>query len=301
MAPTTKVDFQQTVAQLLDHDIGRRLLAFATSGMLEEMAKDITSADLYRFASVIRKACSLLHLDADSEVIVRQHLEHLLWIQHRSAIWRNGRITSPENLGCRLYIEGEKHLASTSGYPTILITPMMFAYEDALWIYHRLCKPREIVIYGEGLRRDQLFAIVNTVFGLNNLYFADRPRIIVNILHRGGIFLTYPDFVYAGHRVHHAEFLGMNWPFSSGFITICSRPNTMLLPCYGRREGNDLLLELEEPLQVVLAPGTKSDRRWTQHLIGANIARILERMILRNPSQWQLLSTIVAECAQRAR
>jgi lauroyl/myristoyl acyltransferase len=304
MAEELRVDFQHTVAQLLEHDIGCRILAMATPAQLAELAEDIAATDLYNFPSVLNVAAGFLPSEHSPDRFVRRHLEHLLWAQHRRALWRSGRVRSPESLGCRFSVEGREHFEATLGQPTILITPMTLVYEDALWIAKLIGESRECVIYGEGLNQDDIFDQVAGVIDLSGSQVvsgaAIAPREILRVLKRGGLFLTYPDFVYDEHGVQHAQFMGMRWPFSSSFIKLCARPGTMLLPCFIEREANDLVVNLEQPVKMVLPEGEQPDPRWAQHVAAATVAQLLEEMILRNPAQWLLLSTLVAECMQRA-
>ncbi len=304
MDEESRVDFQSTVEQLLEHDIGRRILALATPAQLAELADEIAAVDLYNFPSVLRVAASLLPAEQDPDAFVRRHLEHLLWSQHRRAMWRSGRIRSPESVGCRFSVEGTEHVEATLGEPTIVITPMSLVYEDSLWMIKAIAGSRDCIIYGEGLGQDSLYDQVAGVFDLGGVRVAGSatiaPREILRVLKRGGSFITYPDFVYDGHAVEYAQFMGLRWPFSSAFIALCSRPGTMLLPCFLKREANDLIFNFEQPVQVVLPDGAPTDPRWTRSVVAATVAQLLEEMVLRNPAQWLLLSTLIAECMQRA-
>jgi lauroyl/myristoyl acyltransferase len=301
---TLKIDFQQTVSQLIEHDIGQQLLALATQSQLEELTKDIVKKDLYQFPSFIKLVAQHFNLTDCPDKFVHKHLEHLLWVQHRRALWHSGRIQSPRAFGYRLRVEGKQYLQATSGFPTILISPMTLAYEDILWMAGALDGSREIAMYGEGLNRDEFFEQIKGMFNLTGFHLIGTTlmaaRKILLILEQGGLFLTYPDFVYTGHKVSYAQFFGMRWPFSSSFISICARQNYMLLPCYMQRKATNLIVHFEPPLQTCLPENTTSDPRWAQHLMGATIAQILEKMILRNPAQWLLLATLMAECHQQA-
>src|SRR5262245_3982409 len=102
MAEKLKVDFRATVAQLLDHEIGARLLALATPQQLMELAREIAQADLFQFPSVINAAAQFILGDLLSEDFVARHLEHLVWVEHRRAVWQSGRIRSLREVGCEL-------------------------------------------------------------------------------------------------------------------------------------------------------------------------------------------------------
>lgn len=304
MAEAANAVSQETLARLLALEVGGYPLELATPAQLSELAEMVADADLLQYATAIRAAVQLLPVEVDTEAFVRAHLEHLLWVEHRKALWRSGHIRSPQSVGCRLHVKGREYLAATAGAPTVLITPMALAYEDALWMTHSLSGAREIAIYGEGLFGDKTFGEVSEVLELKNVRLVGASpasaREALRVLRRGGCFLTYPDFVYRGHKAQHARLFGMRWPFSSSFFALCAATGNMLLPCYLRREANDLTIHFAEPLQV--APGEEGagDRRWAMHLVGATVARLLEEMILCNPAQWLLLLTLVGKAEQRA-
>ena len=304
MDQNLKISLQEKISQLVEHDIGCQFLAVAGCLQLKKIAREIVSRDLYSFPSVIKAAANHLKLTDNLEEFVADHLEHILWVGHREALWRSGRIDSPQSVGIKFSIKGIKNLRMTKNFPIVLISPMTLAYADVLWIARKALKLRDIVIYGEGLVTDSTFSDVSSVFDLNgvNLVGADSAgvRKILGTLNKGGIFLTYPDFVYSGHKVQYCKVLGMKWPFSSSFISICSRNETMLLPCYVRRKCNTIFFHLEQPLQVVLPEGASSNPRWSQQLVGTAVAQLLTNMIIRNPVQWLLLSSVIAECNQRA-
>jgi lauroyl/myristoyl acyltransferase len=182
---------------------------------------------------------------------------------------------------------------------------MVLAYEDALWIIRKLFGSRPVAIYGEDLSGHGVFAQVSAVKDLGGIELVDSSpsamRRILATLAAGGVFVTYPDFVYSEHKAMSVPFLGLPWPFSRSFISLCARDGTMLLPCYPIRTGSSITVHCERPVHVVVPQGQQADPRWSLPLAGATVARLLERMILRNPTQWALLATAVGHCAQRAR
>jgi hypothetical protein len=305
MEEQLKVNFQKTVSQLIGHDIGCQLLALADCSQLKKIANELLRKDLYHFPSLIKAAAQHLNLTSDPDKFVREHLEHLLWVHHREALWLSGGIRSSGEVGVKLHIKGTKHLKITANYPTVFISPMVLAYEDILWIIREITKKRELVIYGEGLIRDTAFSQVSSIFNLDGISIAgmgiSSVRQILEVLNKNGILLTYPDFVYSGHKVQFCQLLGMKWPFSSSFIGICARDKTMLLPFCVRRECNDIFLSFEQPIQMILSKGSSADARWSRSLVGATVAQLLTKLIQRNPVQWLLLATVPAECEQRAK
>lgn len=304
MVQEIRVHSQNTLAVLLAQEIGGVQLELATPRQITNLASIVASEDLLHYATAIRASAQFLPVELELEALVQAHLEHLLWVEHRKALWSSGRIHSPQSVGCRLHVEGREHLDATQGFPTVLVMPMMLAYEDALWMTHSVSGSREVALYGEDLIDDSIFAQIANLVDLSNVRLVGATpasaRDVLRVLRRKGCFLTYPDFVYRGHKVQHAQFFGMKWPFSSSFIALCAQSGNMLLPCYLRREANDLTLHFSEPLQLSHRDDGAIDRRWVMHLVGASVARLLEEMILSNPAQWLLLLTLVAKAEQRA-
>jgi len=304
MVQEIRVNSQNTLAVLLAQEIGGIPIELATPQQIINLARLVAEEDLLQYATAIRASAQLLPVELDVEELVQAHLEHLLWVEHRKALWRSGRIRSPQSVGCGMRVEGREHLEATLGFPTVLIMPMMLAYEDALWMTHSLGGSREVALYGEGIIDDSIFAEIAQLVDLSNVRLVGATpasaRDVIRVLRRKGCFLTYPDFVYRGHKVQHAQFFGMKWPFSSSFIALCASAGNMLLPCYLRREANDLTMHFAQPVEVPHREDGAIDRRWVMHLVGASVARLLEEMILFNPAQWLLLLTLVAKAEQRA-
>lgn len=304
MAQAIEVRSEHTLLRLLAQEARGFPLELATPAQLTEWARAVSREDAFHYATAVRASAGLLPGVFDSEDFVPAHLEHLFWVEHRKALWRSGRIRSEQSVGCRLLVEGKENLEATAGYPTVVITPMMLAYEDALWMTHALSGSREVALYGEDLFEDGTLAELAKILGLKNVRLVGEApgslREVLRTLRQGGLFLTYPDFVYRGHKVHHAPLFGMKWPFSSSFIALCASPGNMLLPCHLRREANDLTIQFAEPIHVAASEDREVDRRWVMHLVGATVARLLESMILSNPAQWLLLLTLVARPEQRA-
>ena len=302
MVQETEISLQSSLAGLLAQ-AGEFSLDLATPAQIEQLA-ELATKDLDHCATAIRAAARFLPVELDEEEFVQRHLEHLLWVEHRQALWNSGRIHSPESIGYQLNVEGRQHLQATKGHPTVLITPMMLAFEDALWMTHTLFASREIALYGEDVFEEGSFSRIAKILKLANVSLVGATpasaRVALRILRRGGCFLTYPDFVYRGHKVQHSKLLGIRWPFSSSFIALCAKPGNMLLPGHLRREANDITVVFAEPVQIPPREEGNVDPRWLMHLVAATVAQMLEEMILANPAQWLLLLTLVANAEQRA-
>jgi lauroyl/myristoyl acyltransferase len=301
MVTAPAADLQRALAELLEHDLGRRDLAFATPEQLRALARDLVRDADGGFVGAVKAAAQRLQLGCDADEVAREHVEHLVWVAHRRAFWETRARASRDLPGFVFSTENTHHVLQTAGHPTVLITPMMLVYEDALWIADAAFAGREVAMYGEELIGDATFATLDALCSFERVRLAAGPRDILGVLDRNGMFVTYPDFTYAGHAVRHTAFFGMQWPFSSAFLRICARPGTMLLPAFIRHAGDGVTFHFAEPLLIELPRGAPVDRRWTEPLVAATVARLLEAMIAANPAQWQLLVTLVAKCEQRAR
>ncbi len=297
------IDLSRCLGELGSHDIGRHLLAAATPAQLARVAALIAqdeSSGLTRALGMVAERLGM----PDPRAFAEQHLEHLLWCEHRKALWSSGLLCDPADLGCSLRYTGKRNLRASEGSPTILISPMVLAYEDALWIVKEMLGSRPAVVYGEGLSANGAFARVSAVTDLAGLQLVDSSlsamRKILATLGSGGVLVTYPDFVYKEHKALSAPMLGVPWPFSRSFVSLCARHGTMLLPCCPVRNGKAISVHCETPVQVDSPQGRQVDQRWSLQLTGVTVARLLEVMILRNPAQWALLATVIGQCEQRA-
>jgi len=299
-----RVDVQQRLAALLADELGSLLLARATPAQLAAVAGDVMCRDLFDLPTFLSASVGGLGLTDDPPALVERHLEHLLWVQHRRAWWAGGAARSAAGVGLDLRVEGGEHVAATEGEPTVLLSPMTLCHEDALWISSTVSPRRELAVYGEDVETADLTAALAGVVPLDTLHVVDGGQDaavdILRSLRRGGCLLTYPDFVYAGHRVEPSRVLGIEWPLSAAFVALCARPGTLLLPARLAREGErGVVARFGTPIRVE-APGEGADRSLLRRLVAGTVGAVLTRQILAAPEQWLLLSTITAECRQRA-
>src|ERR1700755_2282609 len=122
MAEAANAMSQETLARLLGQEVGGYSLELATPAQLSELAETVATEDLLHYGTATRAAAQLLPMELDAQAFVREHLEHLLWVEQRKALWRGGHIRSPQSVGCRLNVEVREHLEATVGVPTVLIT-----------------------------------------------------------------------------------------------------------------------------------------------------------------------------------
>lgn len=299
-----KIDIHEELRSLIAHDLGAQLFSRMGAEQLRKVAADIVNVDLYRFPTFVKLTAKALNLSDDLDGFVQRHIEHLLWAHKRVAMWRCGNQASRHSLACQTKVIGADYLMQTEGYPTIAISPMTLPYEDALWVTRKIFASRDLIMYGEDISMGGGFDKVNEVFGLKNFNVVgagkSAPRAILQVLNKSGVFLTYPDFVYEGHKVHRTKFMGVEWPFSSSFLSLCMRENTMLLPVFLRRSsGNCLEITFEQPVYIAESMESSKDRIWAKHFIAATLADILQRLISREPAHWLLLSSLLAECRHK--
>ncbi|WP_152622350.1 hypothetical protein, partial [Archangium violaceum] len=80
-----------------------------------------------------------------------------MWIRQRTAAWRAVAAGAPVPPRLSISMSGQHHVGPTTGAPTILLTPMILPYEDALWFAREAFVGRPLVVYGEGLTREDVF------------------------------------------------------------------------------------------------------------------------------------------------
>jgi lauroyl/myristoyl acyltransferase len=169
---------------------------------------------------------------------------------------------------------------------------MTMAAPDALHTLSAVFAHRPLIAYGEdGVPRHGTgISVVNG--DVRSI------RHIIKTLAGGGAFCTYADFVYAGRDAEPSSLFGRPRPISSGFLTLASRPGTMLLPAMMRlTEDQRVAMEFDEPFVV---HGTPQEARAARGAVRALIAELLEELVRRNPQQWLLLPTLSYDCPQLA-
>ncbi len=275
---------------MLADPLGRRTLAAMEVGELENLAQAIATDDPYWENAFLAQA---LQLAGAEGARVRDVIEHQLWCTWRQARWATKQLT-PEDLGQSLEVTGTEWIAETIGKPTILIAPMTLCTWDAVEaVQHfarRECGEREILFYGEDLAgHDARFVAGDDIAVL---------RRITRALAHGGVFCTYPDFVYRGHPALPVRMFGVPRPMSSGFAYLAARPGVYLLPCLLLRRGERIAAEISEPilLEDKSEPGGPS----FQSLTAQVVATALEELIRRAPTQWLLLPTLSFDTPEMA-
>ena len=200
--------------------------------------------DLYHCGTIARNGlATVFGYDPTDEQAV-QAIEHVLCFL-RSALWKTERLAYP----AAIPPENQHHADDTAGAPTIVISPMMLCTEDILAIILKCFDKRPVVLYGEGLATKQ-HSDLKTPEHINVVGDGSRQSIsvILKTLMDGGVFCTYPDFVFEGHAVLDGYLFGGRRPYSKAFISLCSRQNVHLLPVLARREEEGLVASFEAPV-----------------------------------------------------
>lgn len=230
---------------------------------------------------------------------VRAFIAHQLWCAWRQAAWTSGLATP-----LPLRVEGDAFVRETVGHPTIIVAPMTLSTADAMTVVQHFSASRPCVVFGEDVGEtgsaDEQFEVVSgqSSAGL---------RRIIHTLRRGGLFLTYPDFVYDGRSTETMPLFGRLRPVSSGFLTLAMRPGTMLLPLVCLRQGDAVTLRFQEPLCVEDDPasaglgersGESRGAARGRAVVAGAIGMLLESAIAVAPAQWQLLPTLTFDSPQ---
>jgi hypothetical protein len=200
-------------------------------------------------------------------------------------------------------LEDVHYAAETKGHATVVVAPMTVGMADAAAVIsraiHTVDAERPLIVYGEDVGTGDMASDAVEIAGSGQAAWWK----IISTLERGGVFCTYPDFVYKGHASIMVNLLGRERPLASGFLSVASRPSTMLLPCIIRRENHALTCRFYEPVlaehdaELSLAdPGAA--RKWRTLTTAQLVARMLEALILQAGHQWLLLPTLTYDAPQ---
>jgi hypothetical protein len=274
-----------------------RLFANTKWHEVSALADWIASADPYREAAHVRRALNLISAGTGG----RAFFEHQLWCAWRQAAWTSG-LAAP----LPMRIEGETWLRETEGFPTLLVTPMTLATDDAMNAIARLnTTGRGCIVFGEdidvsdALTRERIEIVGGaSVTGLSR----EMVRRILQVLDDGGVLCTYADFVYEGRTADAIPLFGIERPVSAGFLSLAARNGTMLLPLICLREGDAIVVQLDEPVRIQddRSAGTPNPVA-ARALVANAVGNLLESLIRRAPEQWLLLPTLTFESPEMAR
>ena len=286
-----KKGFQESKLRMLADPLGRLTLAALEEKELCGLARALAAEDPYRERHHLEEALRLANAaETDLSVVIG----HQLWCAWRQARWSTGRIAADE-FGATIEVDGAGWIAETEGKPTILIAPMTLCTADAveavLHFANRECKLRDVIFYGEdmGGKRGAQFVCGEELSVI---------RQISRVLANGGVFCTYPDFVYRGRAALPVRIFGTTRPMSSGFAYLAARSGMYLLPCLLLHRGGGIVAQISEP--VLLEDASEPGGPSFQALVAQVVADALEDLIRRAPEQWLLLPTLSFDAPEMA-
>lgn len=277
----------RSLLSLVNDEVGARVLSRLTAPDISCLADELYRKDIYRAASVARRAIALMPACHDLEALAAAHLEHTLWCSWRMAQAATGTLIESE-----WHAEGEECLRETRNQPTIVVAPMTMPLVDVLSFLAKFFADRRVVVYGEGLPSDG-WAMRHRDLSILGNASVQSSRSILQMLQRGGVFCTYPDFVYSGHACVEGALFGMPRLYSSAFLSFCARPGVHVLPLLLSREVDSMRAQFYDP--IVFASPDAAAKSGTRMLILQIVARLLEASISQKPEQWLLLGTLAAE------
>ena len=229
-------------------------------------------------------------------------ISHNLWCAHREAVYRtDGGDQAWE--GMRFDIDGIENLLQTKDRPTIVISPMTLCTDDAMesimTVFRQQQPDRKIVCYGEDMEsylerkpEQRSIFVGDTISGI---------RKILGVLREGGVFLTYPDFVYSQHNAIKGRLFGLPRAFSAGLLKIALHSDAIFLPAITRHQPDSIEIKFFGPVARPvdgIAPG--HDHSLQEQVLAMVIGRLLEALILQVRNQWRLLPTLSYEAVEMA-
>nr|WP_255492614.1 hypothetical protein [Luteimonas sp. RC10] len=119
---------------------------------------------------------------------------------------------------------------------------------------------------------------------------------IMDVLAHGGVFCTYPDFVYRGRGALPYAMFGRPRSMASAMLSIAMKTRAVLLPAQCRLTVDQISIEVDEPLAIDAGVKGAEGLRFLTDAVGG----ILEQQISANPSAWLLLNSLVAASPQMA-
>lgn len=291
-----KWSLQESLTHLTGDPVGLSVLSRLSEKSLLDLAEVWYREDLYRCGTIARNGlAAVLGHDPTEEQAVKS-IEHALWCSWRGALWNTGRLRP----GAALRSENQRRADDTEGAPTVVISPMMLCTQDSLAVILKCFGKRPVVLYGEGMATKR-HSLLKTPGHVHVVGDGSRHSVslILRTLMDGGVFCTYPDFVFEGHAALDGHLFGRPRPYSKAFISLCSRENVHLLPVLARREGGGLVASFEEP--VVFEFDSRPDvKPLLERLVLYAVQSLLEDLINRKPEQWLLLGTLSAEACRTA-
>ncbi|MET0635658.1 MAG: hypothetical protein ABWZ25_06495 [Chitinophagaceae bacterium] len=289
-----KQDLEKTLRQYLENTSGRAWLQSLDETTIGMVADKLIRENTFGDQELLNKTI----YGVWGEPALHDFIRHTIWCAHREALHRG---THPEKTNQQIVFQysGIEHLQLTIGRPTIIVSPMTICTDDAvdgiLSVFKKYQPSRKIIFYGENMdsylerhpEHRSLFA-TDTISGI---------RQILSVLREGGVFLTYPDFVYNNHKANETQLFGRPRPISAGLLKIATHTNAILLPAVMKRISHTIQLCFFGSITQTEAPAP-TDSKLREQVLAIVISRLLEALILQVPAQWRLLPTLSHEAAE---
>lgn len=294
--PQERQDLEKTLRQYLEDPRGRQWLQSLDETGIRAVAGKLIRENPYGDIGLLSKTIEGVW----GKDLLSEFIEHAVWCAHREAIHRsnvNGIAQPQINFTAR----GIEHLHETSGQPTIIISPMTLCTDDAVDGIVTVLKQhqpgRKIIFYGEHMesylqRRPEY----SSLFASDNVVGIKK---ILSVLHDGGLFLTYPDFVYNAHGAIETELFGRPRSVSSGLLKIAARTNAIFLPAAIKHITGSIEFCFFDGVPQPESPAAYAGFR--EQVLAIVISKLLEGLIDQVQGQWRLLPTLSQEAAEMAR
>lgn len=211
---------------------------------------------------------------------------------------REARAIDRQPVNRQVNIHGAENLANLDGAPISFLCPMSVMTSDGMAaidaITNSVLPGRPFITYGENMdaliEREPRFAAFFPRPGANPM------REILDVFNRDGIFFTYCDFAYAGHRTVAPQFLGGARVFSRGFVKLLQKTRPILIATHVTLDGDVLNVHCEKPI-VSLREGLSTP---SLDAVSALVSNATARLVNKLGPQWLLLPTLAFEPAEMA-
>ncbi len=260
--------------------VQRRRLAALRADSLQQIAEHLVEGDAYGSNHPMRAALGLIGREGPD--VLTDHIAHHLW-----CTWRECRHVEGVADALDVVVRNEANVGPTDGLPTVLLVPMTLGPTDAVATLHRLAGERPFIVYGEQLSDEPppwaSHAASPGLAGLSE---------IISVLDGGGVFATFADFAYAGHRHEVMTLFERERPISSAFVGVVARADVRVLPVVCLRRAQTIEVVVRAPRSVP----SGADRSAITDLLASE----LERLVTLAGEQWLLASTLVFDSPQAA-
>lgn len=282
---------EEALADALQNPSGLKYLANLTDDKIQSLSHSAVAEDWYHDLRLIENSIREIWKITSADSFIA----HAIWCAHREAQWM---LKSERLKSLNIAYQQPEHLLQTLNKPTVIVTPMTLCTHDAMYVIlstlQEFMPERQLVVYGEDMQSYlQLHPDHIDLFAQDTL-----PGIIkiIKTLKSGGVFLTYPDFVYRQHAGISGQLFGLNRSFSAGFLTITLKSAAELLPLS--------ITRCADTLNIRFFPSIKSNKSdeflrlpvpVCMQLQCLLVSKVLEGLIFEVPNQWRLLPTLTHE------